>query len=645
MADGDHLPDLTTVPPEDRDRVWYETYYRPMVGTPQLTTRAVLMGMVLGGVMSLSNLYVGLKTGWGLGVAITACILSYAIWDGFLKLRIARTPMSLLENNCMQSTASSAGYSTGGTLISAIGAYLIITGENIPFGVLFAWMIALAVLGVALAVPMKRQMINHEQLKFPSGVAAAETLRSLHASGEEARAKARALFLALGGGAFIKVMMEGLPALPERFATLKKLAFPLEVPLPVSPNQRSADAFGLALPLDPILMAAGAIVGLRTGASMALGAVLLYGIIGPALDSAGIFPEMQALGAIRVGEPTPANVRAWGLWTGSATMVAAGLTAFGFQWRSIVRAFSGLGALFGRKPVATGVEADMEAIEVPTSWFIGGTVVSTTAVVFLLHWQWGVAWYWGLVSVFLSFVLSLVACRATGETDITPIGAMGKITQLFYGVVIPGQALPNLMTANVTAGAATSAADLLTDLKSGYLLGANPRQQTLAQAAGIIAGVLVVVPVWYVLVPDPSFLTGESPKYAAPAAAVWASVARLLANGIGSLHPSIPPAMAIGAVLGIVLTTLEQLNPGGLRRYLPSPTGLGLAWVIFFPDSQAFFIGALLALAWSKWSAAKAERYTVPVASGVIAGESLVGVGIALASALPGLISEFMGGS
>ena len=173
--------DLTQVPEDDRDRVWYENYYQGD-NQPQLTVRAIVMGMALGGVMSLSNLYVGLKTGWGLGVAITACILSYALWQSFLKIGLAKTPMSMLENNCMQSTASSAGYSTGGTMTSAIAAYLIITGENMPFWVLFSWTAFLALLGVSIAVPMKRQMINREQLKFPSGIAAAETLRSLHAA-------------------------------------------------------------------------------------------------------------------------------------------------------------------------------------------------------------------------------------------------------------------------------------------------------------------------------------------------------------------------------------------------------------------------------------------------------------------------------
>src|SRR6266704_1859387 len=89
----------------------------------------------------------------------------------------------------------------------------------------------------------------------------------------------------------------------------------------------------------------------------------------------------------------------------------------------------------------------------------------------------------------------MVCCRATGETDTTPIGAMGKLTQLLYAV-LPGAkvvASINLMAAGATASAGGAAADLLTDLKSGYILGANPRKQFLAQFAGVFFGTGVSV--------------------------------------------------------------------------------------------------------------------------------------------------------
>src|SRR5438046_4057406 len=118
--------------PEEIERQWYEQVYRGRGDRmPQLTARAVLMGSILGGLLSLTNLYIGLKAGWGFGVAITASILSYAIWTALHRAGLVGTPMTILENNCMQSTASSAGYSTGGTLISAFAAYMLVSNTTL----------------------------------------------------------------------------------------------------------------------------------------------------------------------------------------------------------------------------------------------------------------------------------------------------------------------------------------------------------------------------------------------------------------------------------------------------------------------------------------------------------------------------------
>ena len=107
--------------PAEIERQWYEQVYKGRGDSMrQLTVRAVVMGSLLGGVLSLTNLYIGLKAGWGFGVAITACILSYAIHTTLHRVGFAKTRMTVLENNCMQSTASAAGYSTGGTLVSVV---------------------------------------------------------------------------------------------------------------------------------------------------------------------------------------------------------------------------------------------------------------------------------------------------------------------------------------------------------------------------------------------------------------------------------------------------------------------------------------------------------------------------------------------
>ena len=223
--------------PAEIEREWRETVYRGAGDTmPQLTARAILMGAFLGGVLSLTNLYVALKIGWTSGVAITACVLSFSIWRTLRATGLVRSDFGILENNCMQSTATAAGYSVGGTMASAIAAMLMITGRQMDFWTLLGWNVSLAVIGVAMAVPMKRQMINIEQLPFPSGTAAAETLRGLHGRGGGAH-QGRALALAGLFGAAVAWLRDAtfafmpwnLPAaLP--FGPLTAGGLPLEFP-------------------------------------------------------------------------------------------------------------------------------------------------------------------------------------------------------------------------------------------------------------------------------------------------------------------------------------------------------------------------------------------------------------------------------
>jgi uncharacterized oligopeptide transporter (OPT) family protein len=207
---------------------------------------------------------------------------------------------------------------------------------------------------------------------------------------------------------------------------------------------------------------------------------------------------------------------------------------------------------------------------------------------------------------------------------------MGKITQLTYGVLAPSNVTANLMTASITAGAAGSAADLLTDLKSGYLLGANPRKQFLAQLSGTVVGTAVVVPAFYKLVPDASVLGSD--RFPAPSAQVWKGVAQLLANGVHSLHYTARWGILAGLVIGLALPLLERAFPKH-KQYLPSAMGLGLAMVIPAFNSISMFLGALIAWAYAKAKPAAADTYVIPVASGLIAGESLLGVAVALMAA------------
>jgi hypothetical protein len=310
----------------------------------------------------------------------------------------------------------------------------------------------------------------------------------------------------------------------------------------------------------------------------------------------------------------------WTLWGGTACMVTSGLLAFLLQWKSVMRALKSLGSIFSSRKAT---EDPLEAIETPMSWFAIGQGISLIALAILAHESFHMPYWQSVVAVGLSFLLALVACRITGETDTTPIGAMGKVTQLTFGALNPGNINVNLMSANITASAAGSSADLLTDLKSGYLLGANPRKQFLAQFAGIFIGTLVTVLAFRMLVPSLSAVGTK--EFPAPAAQTWSAVAKALSQGISVLEPVKVQSMIIGGIVGVVLVLL----PLGLPRwqkFFPSAAAFGLAWVFEWGTAFLFFLGALIAWMLEKKAPAASKEFTFPVASGLIAGGSLMGV-------------------
>jgi uncharacterized oligopeptide transporter (OPT) family protein len=249
--------------------------------------------------------------------------------------------------------------------------------------------------------------------------------------------------------------------------------------------------------------------------------------------------------------------------------------------------------------------------------------------------------YWqSTVAVVMSFALALVACHVTGETDTTPQGAMGKVTQLAFGALNPGNVSVNLMSANITASAAASSADLLTDLKSGYLLGAHPRKQFIAQFAGIFIGTVVSVFAFVLVVNKPEVIGSD--QFPAPAAQTWAAVATALSKGLEALAPVKVLSIVIGTVLGVVLTLLPRLFPKQ-EKYLPSATGFGLAWIFQWYYGVLFTLGAFISWWFAKKSPAKAEEFTFPVASGVIAGGALMGVSIIFWQNGPEILKKLFG--
>jgi len=666
-------PDVPALEPNAtqgvRESHWYEHVYRGDT-TKQLTFRAVAMGGLIGMGMSIAGLYTTLKIGWAFGVAITACVISYVLWNIIRAASMKRvSQMTILENNCMQSTASAAGYSTGATIATAFGALLLLipsdnpasvkTWDVQPVWIVAAFTFVTGAMGVFLAIPMKRQMINQERLAFPSGIAAAETLRALYSHGREAMFKAYSLVIALATGAFIGILNTGeggLRFLDRILNATYRLPEIVMIPGRFA-GYKAGQPFGFWFEPSGLLIAAGMIVGMRVSLSMMAGSILLYFVVGPYLvgldqaamnsgwvtDAAGVmtFDAAQKSADVTLNIPVRGMLRLteWSLWGGTAVMVFSSLTALAFQWKTVLRSFGiGKGKVGGEHELTPKARAIAERIEVPSSWFLIGYIPLAIGVVIVNYAAFHMSIYLGVIAVAMSFVLSMVACRATGETDTNPIGAMGKVMQLLFSVLpgAKGNQTINLMSAATAANSASSSADLLTDLKSGYLLGANPRKQFLAQLSGIFFGTLAIVPAWYLLVPDKAALE----KFNPPATNMWKAVAEVLAGekGIKSLPDSALMAMLIGAMVGIILPTIEKLFPKA-RPYMPSAMGLGLAWVVTFGNSLGFVIGALIAFFWSRAHKGSHGKYYIPIASGLVAGESLIKAILAMLATASGLLA------
>ncbi len=616
-------PPADDAPTVEHDRWWLEHVYQAD-RVPQLTARALITGCIIGGVMSFSNLYVGLKTGWGLGASITAAILAYAFFTTWQK--ITGTPedqhFTVLENNTMQTAASSAAYMTSAGLVAAIPALYMVTKDSGVIPALYAkggdgkvhldvlaaipWLIGVCLVGVVAAIPVKRKLINQERLRFPSGIACAETLTSLHASGGGGLQKAKALLASGGVAGLIALLKDGFGLIPG--------AIPFA--------GASLAKWTVSIGTEVWTVGAGAIMGLRVTVSMLIAAGITF-VWGPewlfdqGFITCGKVPDGQTCTAAMIGYR---DITGWTLWPGVALMVSHSLVGLLLQApqmiRGLMRTLAG-----GKEDAAEG----LSDVEVPMKWFWGGLLVVGALSVALQAAYFDIPPVYGALAVVLALGLSFVAARSTGETDITPVGAMGKVTQLVFGGALKGQIVPNLMAASVTGGSASQVGDLLTDMKTGYQLGASPRYQVIAQTAGIFVGA-VFAAIAYALLIDPNELGGA--EWPAPAAVIWAKVAELLSQGLEHIEGHKLTAMAWAGGAGGVMAVVESFAPAKVKRFLPSVAGAGVAVMVPFMYSFNMFIGAAIAWVMNRTAPKFTAGFLVVIASGLIAGETLMGVAI-----------------
>jgi putative OPT family oligopeptide transporter len=587
----------------------------------RLTVRGVVTGMVLGGGLSLCNIYTGLKVGWGLGMSITAALLGYGFWQ-LLQLTGRTRGLTIYETNINQTAASSAAAISSAGLVAPIPALTMLTGQKLGWGALVIWTFSVCLVGIVVAISLRRQLIEVDKLTFPNGVATGETLKEMYAHGSEALAR----MWMLGGAAVVAVAIK----LTEHFASISRWNLPASWNVrPGGVLEKSGHSgmtlgnLGFAIEPTALMYAVGVLIGPRVGISLLLGALLAWGWLAPVAFE---------LGWVEAGPADPerswyTHGLQWLLWPGVALMVTSALTSFAFSWRSIANTFR-------RKPAAAAKAPKADEV-MSRQWFMVSLVVVMAISVALQVALFSITAWIAALGVLLTFLLALVAARVSGETNITPVGAMGKVTQLFFAILAPGQPAANLMSANVTGGAASQCADLMHDLKTGYMIGARPRLQFMAQVMGALAGALVGSAGYLILVPDPAtqLLTDQWP---APAVASWKAVAELFMLGLNALPPGAVPGMWLGGLAGIVLAVLEKTLPKKAAFWVPSATSIGLAFVIPAYNSMSMFFGATAAWALSRWVPNWSARFLIVLASGLIAGESLSGVGLALEQILIG---------
>lgn len=644
-----------------KDEWWFKSVYRGDM--PQLTWSSGLSGFFLGGILSATALYIGAKTGITIGVGLTSVILAFALFKLLNRVGVGRD-ISILENNCTQSIASAAGYMIM-PLIGIMPAYMLVTDRLIPWWQMMAWNCVMSLLGVLFAFPLKRRFINEDQMPFPEGRASGVVLDTLYQTGsDKGMVQARVLTITAALAATVQFLIsDGW----QRLLQFKLFSFDkwFGWASPWQLRERLDDyyyvwatkagawipkimgtdirALGLRVGIDAAMVGVGGLMGIRMASSVLLGTIVNFALLAPWMIQRGdIAPRLTAAGktvAISRGE----IVTQWSIWWSVTMMVVGSLVAllakpeiFTGAWR----------AVFGRKKEAAPAAGTdvLRDIELPLWVSFWGIPILSAVGVWLTHWFFGVPWFLALVAVPMTFLLTIICTNSMALTSWTSTSTMAKITQFTLGAIDRTNPATNLMCGGMTSEVALNGANLLSDIKPGYMLGAKPRQQAVGHCIGILAGALASTPLFFLLFlpvgadgtrSPASLLTDAFPF---PKALEWKGVSDLVASGLKNLPASALWAMGTATVLAIIIEVLRIRTRG---RFPLSSVGLGLG-VVLPPDACfMMFLGAF-----GFWFLGRrnptpgTKGHTLwveccePICAGLISGAALVGIGNAIVNAL-----------
>jgi len=554
----------------------------------EFTLRSVLVAIVVAAVIGGSYPYVVLKLGFGPNISVVSAFF------GYLALGIAARNFHRWENNIVQTAGTSAGQTAFlCTLMAAFDLLRMDPAANFHYELqphqAFMWLSCSGVLGVLLSVPMRQHFVVDEKLTFADGVAAAETLVVLDGEGGESRGAARSM--AIGS-----VLSGLLMTIREDARLLGQVWYRVPEMLPL--GQLGAK-MNVGMSWSLLSIGSGLLVGMRINTSMVIGMTIAWVIAPPILVEQGLVANLVRR-----------EVQLWILWPAVGVLVAGGLTTLALRWKVLVKSFRGL------------TSATVGAGEFPMKWVIWGSIASAIALALVQRFSLGMPFGLTAIAIVLSIPLMLVGIRVLGETNWGPISALTNMAQGIFGAVAPGSILYNLTASGVTGSVATQSEGLMQDYKTGHLIGSTPRLLTYAQLIAVPVGAAAVAFV-YPLLRDTYGIGGDN-GLQSPISQRFAGLARILSAGVHALPPGAAVALLVGVSAGVLLTFLE--NNKAARRFVPSPTGMGIGMLV--PGSAVFtmFVGGLLGELWKKSSPQVYERHVTPLASGFIAGEAIVAV-------------------
>jgi putative OPT family oligopeptide transporter len=577
---------------------------------PELSWPAIIVGWFLGVIIAVSIGYAALILGFSIEGSELAAILGWGILRGVLR----RT--SIVENNINQTIASAVNGASAGMMFSIPALFILSTPERDPtgeFAGLTGFSIPLMVLacitggvvGLAFIIPLRKQMIDFDRLAYPGGIAVAAILKSPGAG------LRKALYLlgaaAVSGACYLAAMKLTGDDHPD-WAVGDQLGLPAYL--------------NVTLFLSLMTVGVGFLSG-KGGLWFGTGGFLCYWLLSPLLSQVGQGDVPQLL-----SDPTALRVNLFRP-TGIGMLIGAALGG-------IVAAMPLIRSAFRSLQEAGQVGRDGETVlsdEMPIRllyYAIGGGVIVLATICYqsvggeMAVWRavlmavLGTVWVW---------VAGVIVSECLGRTNWSPLSGMTLIAVTILLVIArTGLESPAAILSSVVVGAAicvaiAQAGDMMLDLKSGYLVGAMPRRQQLAQFIGCWLGPLVVIGLIFVL--HKQYTLG-SPSLPAPQGEALASMIQ------GIVSDDVPTYRYVaGAGLG---GALAFSGLGGIGVLI------GLGFYMPFDIVLTYTFGNLLRIVANRhWGRSFSEHVGVPIAAGLIVGEALVGVGYAFYQILQGV--------